>query len=125
MLRAGADRVFSPYVIAGKQMALTALHPMVVEFIDTLAARRDGAPVLAEIDVSEVSGLAGRTIHDVLQACRSVIVLGLQSATGELNVGPDRVTVLRVGDRVIVMGQEEELEAIRPTGKPAAERAGG
>jgi voltage-gated potassium channel len=118
MLRAGADRVFSPYVIAGKQMALTALHPMVVEFIDTLAARRDGAPVLAEIDVSEVSGLAGRTIHDVLHACRSVIVLGLQSATGELNVGPDRVTVLRVGDRVIVMGQEEELEAIRPAQRP-------
>lgn len=114
MLRAGADRVFSPYVIAGKQMALTALHPMVVEFIDTLAARRDGAPVLAEIDVSEVSGLAGRTIHDVLHTCPSVIVLGLQSATGELTVGPDRVTVLRIGDRIIVMGEEQELEQIRP-----------
>jgi len=49
-----------------------------------------------------------------VHACRSVIVLGLQSATGELNVGPDRVTVLRVGDRIIVMGQEEELEQIRP-----------
>ena len=95
-------------------MALTALHPMVVEFIDTLAARRDGGPVLAEIDVSDGSGLAGRTIHDVLHACRSVIVLGLQTATGELTVGPDRVTVLRVGDRIILMGQEEELEAIRP-----------
>jgi voltage-gated potassium channel len=114
MLRAGADRVFSPYTIAGKQMALTALHPMVVEFIDTLATRRDGAPVLAEIDVSDVSGLAGRTIHDVLHSCPSVIVLGLQSATGELNVGPPSETVLRTGDRVILMGQESELEAIRP-----------
>ena len=87
MLRAGADRVFSPYTIAGKQMALTALHPMVVEFIDTLASRQDGAPVLAEIDVSDVSGLAGRTIHDILHSAASVIVLGLQSATGELQVG--------------------------------------
>ena len=113
MLRAGADRVFSPYTIAGKQMALTALHPMVVEFIDTLASR-DGGPVLAEIDVSDVSGFAGRAIHDILHACPSVIVLGLQSATGELQVGPPIEAVLRVGDRVIVMGQEEELEAIRP-----------
>jgi voltage-gated potassium channel len=114
MLRAGADRVFSPYTIAGKQMALTALHPMVIEFIDTLAPRQDGAPVLAEIDVSDVSGLAGRTIRDVLNSAASVIVLGLQSATGELQVGPPGESVLRVGDRVIVMGKEEELEAIRP-----------
>ena len=114
MLRAGANRVFSPYTIAGKQMALTALHPMVVEFIDTLASRQDGAPVLAEIDVSDVSGLAGRTIHDILHSAASVIVLGLQSATGELQVAPPSEAVLRVGDRVIVMGQEKELEAIRP-----------
>ncbi len=114
MLRAGADRVFSPYNIAGKQMALTALHPLVVEFIDTLASRRDGAPVLAEIDVSEVSGLAGRTIHDVLHQFPSVVVLGLESAAGDLRVGPASDTVLRMGDRVILMGQEGELEAIRP-----------
>ncbi len=44
ILRAGADRVFSPYNIAGKQMALAAIQPMVDEFIDTLASRRDGAP---------------------------------------------------------------------------------
>jgi len=108
MLRAGADRVFSPYNIAGKQMALTALHPLVVEFIDTLASRRDGAPVLAEIDVSEVSGLAGRTIHDVLHQFPSVVVLGLESAAGDLRVGPASDTVLRMSDRVILMGQEGE-----------------
>jgi len=34
MLRAGANRVFSPYTIAGRQMALSALHPIVVEFIE-------------------------------------------------------------------------------------------
>ena len=117
MLRAGADRVFSPYLIAGRQMALTALHPMVVEFIDTLAARRDGGPVLAEIDISEASGLEGRTIHDVLHTCETVSVLGLQKPTGELQVGPSAQTQLRLGDRIIVMGQEEELEAIRPGGR--------
>ena len=42
MQRAGADRVFSPYVIAGRQMALSALQPAVVEFIDTLATGRHG-----------------------------------------------------------------------------------
>lgn len=114
MLRAGAERVFSPYTIAGRQMALSALHPVVVEFIDTLATRRKGAPILAEIDVSEVSDLAGRTIHDVLHRFPSVVVLGLENAAGDLRVSPPSDTELRLDDRVIVMGQEDELEAIRP-----------
>jgi voltage-gated potassium channel len=114
MLRAGAERVFSPYVIAGRQMALSALHPVVVEFIDTLSTREAGAPVLAEMEVSDGSGLAGRTIHDILHASASIVVLGLQKSTGELRVGPPSDTRLEQGDRVIVMGQEAELEQIRP-----------
>jgi voltage-gated potassium channel len=114
MLRAGANRIFSPYTIAGRQMALSALHPIVVEFIDTLATRKDGAPVLAEMEVTDESGLRGRTIHDVLHALRSVVVLGLQRQSGELKVGPENDTVLELGDRVIVMGREADLEAIRP-----------
>lgn len=114
MLRAGADRVFSPYIIAGRQMALSALQPMVVEFIDTLATGQAGERVLAEIDVSEASGLAGMTIHDVLHTCPSVVVLAIQKKTGELNVGPPSTTVLDEGDRVILMGKEEELERVRP-----------
>lgn len=115
MHRAGADRVFSPYIIAGRQMALSALQPMVIEFIDTLATGQAGEKVLAEIDVSEATGLAGQTIHDVLHTCPSVVVLAVQKATGELAVGAPSDTVLREGDRVIVMGQEEELETIRPS----------
>lgn len=114
MHRAGADRVFSPYIIAGRQMAHSALQPMVAEFIDTLATGREGEKVLAEIDVSEASGLAGQTVHDVLHTCPSVVVLAVQKPTGELAVGAQSETVLKEGDRVIVMGLEDELEAIRP-----------
>jgi voltage-gated potassium channel len=115
MHRAGADRVFSPYIIAGRQMALSALQPMVIEFIDTLATGQAGEKVLAEIDVSEASGLAGLSIHDVLHTCPSVVVLAVQKSTGELAVGAPSDTMLREGDRVIVMGQEDELETIRPS----------
>jgi len=117
MLRAGADRVFSPYIIAGRQMALAALQPVVVEFIDTLATGQAGERVLAEIDVSEASGLAGQTIHDVLHTCPSVVVLAVQKANGELAVGAPSTTVLQEGDRVIVMGKEEELERVRPASR--------
>jgi voltage-gated potassium channel len=122
MRRAGADRVFSPYITAGRQMALSAVHPVVVEFIDTLAMGRTDSPILAEIDVTGASKMAGRTIHDVLHQFPSIVVLGLENAAGELRVGPTSDTVLQLGDRVIVMGREEELEQIRPAGSRAPAR---
>ena len=36
MERAGADRAISPYAIAGRRMALSALQPLMVEFIERL-----------------------------------------------------------------------------------------
>lgn len=124
MHRAGADRVFSPYIIAGRQMALSALQPVVVEFIDTLATGQAGEKVLAEIDVSEASGLAGQTIHDILHLCPSVVVLAVQAKGGELNVGAPGTTVLTEGDRVIVMGIESELERVKPVSRNLRSRQG-
>jgi len=114
MRRAGADRTISPYSIAGRRMALSALQPLMVEFIDALASGRHEEQILAEIEISEESGLGSRTIEDVMQACRGAVVLAVQRATGAIQVGPSGSSQLAVGDRLIVLGDEAELEAIRP-----------
>ena len=119
MRRAGADRAISPYSIAGRRMALSALQPLVVEFIDTLARGRQEEQILAEIEISQESGLGGRTIQDIMQSCRGAVVMGVQRATGAIQVGPRGDTHLNVGDRLIVLGEEAELEAIRPAGNRA------
>jgi voltage-gated potassium channel len=114
MARAGADRTVSPYAIAGRRMALSALQPLIVEFMDSLATGRQEEQILAEIEISEESGLAGRSIEDVMQVCQRTVVLGLQRATGAIQVGPLGSSELSPGDRLIVLGDETELEAIRP-----------
>ena len=111
LLRAGADRVISPYSQAGRRMVLTALQPIVLDFFDTLAAR--GGQILAELEISAASGLADQTIHDALHTCPSAIVLALRKASGDIQVGPHADTTLAEGDRLIVLGEESELEGIR------------
>ena len=113
MLRAGADRVFSPYVTAGRQMAISALQPTVVELIDTLATGREGERILAEIDVSPDSGLAGQTIDQVLAGSKTIVVLAVRRADGQVVVGPPLSEQLQPGDRVIVIGDDAELDAIQ------------
>ncbi len=114
MLSAGADRTISPYAIAGRRMARSALQPLMVEFIDRLTRGRQEEQILAEIEISEESGLGSRTIEDVMQSCGGAVVLGVQRASGTIQVGPRGSTELEVGDRLIVLGEEAELETIRP-----------
>lgn len=120
--RAGADRVISPYSIGGRRMALSALQPLVLDFIDTLAAGRHGEQILAEIEVTQESGLAGSTIERCFINCPGATVLALQKPTGPIQVGPRGATVLEVGDRLMVLGDEEDLEALRPAPAAAPEQ---
>jgi K+/H+ antiporter YhaU regulatory subunit KhtT len=94
-------------------MAIAALQPTVVEFIDTLATGKEGERVLAEIDVSAESGFAGQTIEQVLARSRSIVVLGIRRTDGQVIVGPPPAETLRQGDRVIVIGDDAELDAIQ------------
>ena len=58
--------------------------------------------------------VTARTIVVVMQPCPGGVVLAVQRATGSIQVGPGGSSQLAVGDRLIVLGDEAELEAIRP-----------
>jgi len=109
--RAGADRVFSPYIAVGRRMALSALQPIPISLADTSAVVPESG-VLAEIEIAADGGLAGRTIEEVLATSPTMAVLAIQRASGEISVGPRRQSQLDVGDRLIVLGPQAELEAI-------------
>jgi len=115
--RAGADRVISPYAISGRRMALSAIQPSIVDFIDTLAVGRNNEQMLAEIEISADSGLSGLHIADLRESSR-VTILGVQRANGELIVGPRGDVRLESGDRLMVVGPEADVAvASQPGGK--------
>jgi voltage-gated potassium channel len=109
--RAGANRVISPYVLSGRRMALSAIQPNMVDFIDTLAVR-NAEQILAEIEVTADSGLVDLQVGAVLAAGERVTVLGLQRADGELIVAPRPESPLKLGDRLMVVGPEADVGAI-------------
>lgn len=109
--RAGADRVISPYALSGRRMALSAIQPNVVDFIDTLAVGRNLEQILAEIEVSEDSGLFGLYIRHLLESSK-VTILGLQRADGELIVGPREDVRLEMGDRLMLVGTEADVALV-------------
>lgn len=111
--RAGADRVISPYLIGGRRMALSALQPTMVDFMDTLIRGRRGEQIMVELEVTPDSALVGTSLREALSLSRGVTVLGLhRKSGGGVTVGPRLDEVLEIGDRLMLLGDEEDLERL-------------
>ena len=115
--RAGADAVISPSGLAGRRMVLSALQPLMVDFIDLLTSGNRGEQLLAELVVVENSLIAGQEVHQALHDVPATTLLAIQHADGEVLVGPPSSYALRPGDRLMLLSREEEMETLGRTNR--------
>jgi voltage-gated potassium channel len=117
LITAGANRVISPYKLAGRRMALAIAQPLILEFIDLFAAQEPASSqLLAEIEVAgDGAALEGHTLAEVFEATRDTRALGLLRADGEFIAGPQGGTRLREGDRLMIFGAELEIAMLAGT----------
>lgn len=106
----GADNVVSPAVIGGCRMALSALKPISVAFVESLMDTKTTELEIEEMVLPAASPLVGKT----LRACRLREDFGLQVLVikrGEqILANPAAEEILRAGDLLIVFGAKEGLE---------------
>jgi len=110
LLRAGANRVVSPYRIGARELAQTALRPAVVDFFEL--ATRSGSLELAieQVAISVGSPLAGQSIIEANVRQRySVIVVGIQRKAGKMEFNPPGDAVMQAGDQLVVLGPADGL----------------
>lgn len=111
LLRAGANRVISPYKTSGTEMARMALHPQVGGVLEVDDLRME------EIEVTPPCEGEGKTIEEVRG--RSVIV-ALRRLGGQLEAQPAPQTVISAGDMLVALGQPEALERLEGIFQPEA-----
>lgn len=111
LLRAGADRVISPYKTSGREMARVALHPQVGGAVDVDDYRME------EIEVSASCAAVGRTIGAVRGAS---IVVALRHPDGSLEPQPEKETVLEAGDKLVALGTPDAIERLEDLFQPVS-----
>jgi voltage-gated potassium channel len=117
LVRAGADRVVSPYQIGGLQLAQTALRPAVVDFVQIATSSENLELNMEQIRIEEGAPLAGRTIIEANVRQRfGAIVVGIQRATGTMEFNPPPETTMRPGDHLVVLGRVESLRRLATEG---------
>ena len=114
--RAGADTVFTPYTMAGRQLADALLRPLVVEFLDFTRSNIGPKVTMEQVCVSPKSGFTGKTLGQLLELRKSgVIVLAIRKSRGETIFNPPAEFEISAGDFLIVMGERpilQELEEV-------------
>jgi voltage-gated potassium channel len=109
--RAGADRIISPHAIGGRRMAMLALRPAVVDFIDTVAYGSGRILELENVDVAEGSPLIGQTMEQA-RSKAGITVLAMRKKSGKLLANPPGEETIEDGDRLIVIGTKGRLAAL-------------
>jgi voltage-gated potassium channel len=111
LIRAGANRVVSPYQIGGQRVAQAVLRPTVVDFLE-LATKTEHVDLqIEETQIAERSPLAGTTIKDSqIRQQLGVIIVTIKKSSGQMVFNPSHDAVLAGGDILIAIGDREHLD---------------
>ncbi len=113
LLKAGADRVVSPYLMAGYRIVSLLVRPNVIHFLDTALHSQDLELWLEEIEIMPGSSLVGKTLGEAAIRTRTgANILAIIRPTEHRLIDWSPEVELRSGDILIVLGKKEQLEEL-------------
>jgi voltage-gated potassium channel len=113
LTRSGADRVITPTDIGGRRMASMVMRPRVVDFLDVVAGGQRTELKIEEIVLGADDPYVGTTIGEAhIRSQTGAYVLAVHGSDGSVNSNPDPGTELHDGDRLVVLGSDEQLRAL-------------
>lgn len=113
LLRAGASKVISPYLIGGLRLAQAILKPAVVDFLEFILHNDSLDVQVEEALVQEASFYANKPLSRSEITNQNVIVMAIKRSNGRMAFNPSRETIINPGDTLIVMGPEPGLKKIQ------------
>ncbi|MCX7716328.1 MAG: NAD-binding protein [Endomicrobia bacterium] len=113
--KAGADEVVSATEIGGMRIASTMLRPVVVKFLDLMLYSGEKVLRVEEIVVPQGSEFVEKQICqcEIPKKTGLLIVAVKEASTGKYIFNPSGEYVIRSGDVLIVIGNNEQINKIK------------
>ena len=118
LLRAGVDKVISPYEIGADRMAQVILRPYVDQFMEKVLHVGALDLRMEEVRVDAGSLLDGRSLAecDFRRRFDAVVIALLDEDTGEWGLNPNPTAPMSAGDILIVLGNLDMIRKLRDEG---------
>jgi len=110
LIRAGANRAISPYTVGGMRMAMAALRPAIVDFIEITTRRQSLELRMEELFVYDGSPILDKSLEESkIRKRYGLIIVAIKKASGQMIFNPDASYVIEKGDILITMGEDVNL----------------
>lgn len=113
LIRAGADKVVSPYDIGARRMANTILRPTVIDFIELAVHNRNLDLQMEELTIGDQSQIKNATLLDSdIRKDYNLIIVAIKKKSGEMIFNPASQTKIQQGDTLVALGDRENLNRL-------------
>jgi len=113
LIAAGANKVESPYDIGAISMAQRIIRPTVTNFLDLAFAHKRKDIQMEEIPVALSSSLVNVMLKDSgIRQQFNLIIIAIKKPDDSMLFNPSFEAVIKAGDTVIAVGQEENLKKL-------------
>ncbi|OGC11456.1 hypothetical protein A3K48_02975 [candidate division WOR-1 bacterium RIFOXYA12_FULL_52_29] len=111
--KAGADRVISPYFMAGKQMAALATKPTAYDFVDTIMHHNHLQVAIAEFRPDPGSKMINKTLKESgIRQASGAYVVTIKKGSGKLEMQPTAGSKIELEDTLVAIGTPEQLKKL-------------
>ncbi|MDO8786171.1 MAG: TrkA C-terminal domain-containing protein, partial [Syntrophales bacterium] len=110
LIRAGANRVESPYTMGGIRMATAILRPAMLDFIEITTMRQSLELRMDEISICEGSSYVGKSLEDSnIRQNFGLIVVAVKKESGKMIFNPVAKYVIENNDKLIALGEADNI----------------
>jgi voltage-gated potassium channel len=110
LLRAGADRVVSPYKMGGMRMAMAILKPAMMDFIEITTRRQSLELRMEEMPLSDSSTFIGKSLEtSEIRKNYGLIIVAVKKDSGRMIFNPQAGYIIEKGDRLIALGEDDDV----------------
>ena len=113
ILRAGADRVVSPYQTGGMRIVDTVLKPAVVDFIEFATKTGNVELQIEEVLIESDSKVSGKTLNEAaIGRDLGIIIVAIRKADGTMEFNPGSASKIESGDTLVALGEVSKLKEL-------------
>jgi len=110
LIRAGANKVISPYYMGALRMVQAILRPAVVDFLEIAFHGKSMELQLEEITVKPNSNLIGFSLKEAeIRKKLGVIIVAIKESSGKMIFNPSPDIRIKAGDTLITLGEVNNL----------------
>ncbi len=118
LMKVGANKTLSATEISGKRMASLVIKPNIISFLDVVTKVGDVELDLEEVIVKSGSYLENKNLIEAqIPNKTGLIVLAIKKfEDGKMIFNPHGSYTFKIGDVLIVLGREEQVDKLRNLG---------